>query len=698
MSNLVHGQLPAVRPLCCSSQRRNVVLRGRQPRFLRYALLALGIAILAVACSRPFAPVQKKVIVLGIDGLDPQLLKKFMDEGKLPHFAALAQQGSFVPLTTSNPPQSPVAWSSLITGMNPGGHGIFDFIHRDPATMTPYLSTSKAEPPKHTITLGSWVVPLSGGSVKLLRHGRAFWEILDEHRIPATLYRMPANFPPVPTRARTLAGMGTPDLLGTYGTFSFYTDDPLQPIGALNGGRAYAVQRDGSKIRAQLEGPYNTLRKGDPATTVDFTAYLDGYEPVAKIAVQGNEFILKEGEWSPWVRIEFKLAPLVSVSGICRFYLKQAQPRFALYVTPVNIDPLNPALPLSTPEDYAAELAKEHGPFFTQGIAEDTKALTTGVLSDEEYLQQARFVLQDQMNAFDSELAAFQSGLFYFYFSSVDLNSHMFWRAMDARHPARHGEISAPHEQLIAGLYQEMDAALGKAMKKVDSQTTLIVMSDHGFAPYYRSFNLNTWLLQNGYLALNPGVDPAAAGDYLVNVDWARTRAYGMGLNSLYVNLRGREKNGIVAPGAEADALMNELRARLLAVTDSAGVGAGAKEGNPQARPEAPGKVFGRIDRATEIYNGSYVQDAPDLLLGYNRGWRAGWSTVLGGFSLQVLEDNIEAWSGDHCMDFTQVPGVLLSNRAVKSPAPALTDIAPTILREFGVAPPKEMTGRPAFE
>jgi predicted AlkP superfamily phosphohydrolase/phosphomutase len=647
------------------------------------ALLALA------ACARPFAPVQKKVMVLGIDGLDPQLLQRFMDEGKLPHFAALAKQGSFVPLGTSNPPQSPVAWSSLITGMDPGGHGIFDFIHRDPAAMTPYLSTSKTEPPKYTVKLGRWVLPLSGGKVTLLRQGRAFWEILDEHRIPATLYRMPANFPPVPSKARTLAGMGTPDVLGTYGTFSFYTDDPLQPVGALNGGRSYAVAREGSRYAAKLEGPYNTLRQGHPPTSVDFAVFVDPLEPVAKVAIQGNEFILKEGEWSGWVRVQFDLAPLVRVPGICRFYLKQAQPRLALYVTPVNLDPADPALPLSTPEKYARELAAEHGPFFTQGIAEDTKALTTGVFNDAEYLQQARLVLQEQMRAFHAELARFHSGLFFFYFSSIDLNSHMFWRALDPAHPARHAETAAPFERVVAELYQEMDAALGQAMQKVDAQTTLLVISDHGFAPYYRSFNLNTWLLHNGYLALKPGTDPAAAGDYWINVDWTRTRAYGIGLNSLYLNLRGRENEGVVAPGAEADALANELREKLLALRDTA---------DSPAVPSGGAAVFGRIDRPGEVYTGAHVQGAPDLLLGYNRGWRAGWSTVLGGFSAQVLEDNHEAWSGDHCMDFRQVPGVLLSNRPVKAPSPALTDIAPTILREFGITAPEEMQGRPVLQ
>ncbi len=663
--------------------------------------LLIAVAALAVlgagfsSCGRAPAT-RKRLIVLGMDGLDPHLLRRFMDAGKLPNFSALAARGGVVPLTTSNPPQSPVAWSNLITGLNPGGHGIFDFIHRDPATLTPYLSTSKVEPPSRTLTLGDWVLPLSGGRVTLLRKGRAFWEILDEHRIPATIYRMPANFPPVETRARSLAGMGTPDLLGTYGTFSFFTDDPLQQTGALNGGRAYLVQREGSRIAARLEGPYNTLRKGQPAAGVEFTAYLDPLEPVAKIVIQGREILLQEGEWSDWVRVEFPLAPLVRVSGICKFYLQQAQPRFGLYVTPINLDPRNPALPLSTPASYAADLAEELGPYFTQGIAEDTKALSTGVLSDAEYLQQARMVLDEQMRAYAAELARFRAGLFFFYFSSIDLNSHMFWRALDPFHPA-HTPEAAIHSGLIEELYVEMDRAVGQALARLDADTTLLVLSDHGFAPYFRSFNLNTWLLQNGYLALQPGVDSGAAGEYLANVDWSRTRAYGIGLNSLYVNLRGRERAGIVAPGAEAGALVNELRGKLLALRDPE---LDFEEQCKKRRdcyliPVAP--VFGRVDRARDAFSGGEVAHAPDLVLGYNRGYRAGWSTVLGGFSARALEDNLEAWSGDHCMDFTQVPGVLLSSRKLAVSAPALTDVAPTILAEFGVAPPKEMTGRPVW-
>ena len=650
------------------------------------AAFALLLALLANAGCRSGAVLgtqnsEKKVVVLGIDGMDPQLLEKYMQEGKMPNFAALAKSGSFVRLGTSIPPQSPVAWSDLITGMNPGGHGVFDFIHRDPKTMVPYLSTSKVEPPSHTLRLGSWVLPLWGGGAVLLRKGKAFWQILDEHHIPATVFRMPANFPPAPSKARTLSGMGTPDLLGTYGTFSYYTDDLFARPGPVNGGRVYTVQVRDHHLSAKLYGPYNTLRKGEPEATVNFFVWPDSVEPVAKIALPDQELLLREGEWSDWVRVKFELVPYwTTVTGIFKFYLKQVRPGFQLYVTPLNLDPSEPALPISTPKAYARELSEELGRFYTLGIAEDTKALTAGVLSDAEYLQQAQGVLDEQLRAFSAELDRFHGGLFFFYFSSLDLNAHMFWRAIDSVHPAYTPELAAQHSRVLESMYQAMDSVLGKALARLDSNTTLLVVSDHGFAPFYRSFNLNTWLAENSYAALK---NPASReGELLSNVDWSRTRAYGLGLNGLYLNLRGRERDGIVQPGAESDALLQEIATKLLALRD----------------PVTNLPVVTRVDRSAEVYRGPYVREAPDLLIGYNRGYRAGWGTVLGGFPEQVLEDNTEAWSGDHCVDFTLVPGVLLSNKPVRLQAPALTDIAPTILAEWGIPKPPEIIGQSVFE
>jgi len=641
------------------------------------SLLAFGVVLLA--CGRS-AGVQRKLIVLGLDGMDPELLGRYMDEGKLPNFARLAQQGGFRRLGTSIPPQSPVAWSNLITGLNPGEHGIFDFIHRDPKTLLPYLSTSRVEPPKRALRLGPWVLPLSPGRVTLLRERKAFWEILDGHRVPAVILRMPANFPPVESESRTLAGMGTPDMLGTYGTFAFYTDVPPAGAERISGGRVYPVRVAEFRVAAQLVGPYNTFRRGEPPATVDFAVWLDPTEAVAKLAVQEQEFVLREGEWSDWVVVEFTLIPhLETVSGICKFYLKQVRPVFQLYVSPINIDPARPALPLSTPAAYVRELQEKTGYFYTQGMAEDTRALSAGLLTDAEYVTQARMVWEEQRRLFLLELGRFQGGFLFGYFSGLDQNSHMFWRAFDERHPAYTPQTAAGFARLLEGQYREMDELLGEVMARLDADTTLLVLSDHGFAPYYRSFNLNTWLLERGYAALR--LDRPRPADFLANVDWSRTRAYGLGLNGLYLNRRGRERDGIVPPGAEAEALLEEIAQELLAVRDPA-----------TQRP-----VITRVDRAARVYSGPHLADAPDLLIGYNRGYRAGWGTVLGGFPGVVLEDNREVWSGDHCIDFNLVPGVLLSNRTIRADAPTLLDIAPTILAEFGIEKPPGMPGQSLF-
>jgi predicted AlkP superfamily phosphohydrolase/phosphomutase len=665
--------------------KRFPMLRFAGRKKVLIAVCTAGVAaLLAFSCSRaPSSAAQKKLIVLGIDGMDPLLLRQWMDEGKMPNFKSLATRGSFLPLQTSIPPQSPVAWSNLITGMNPGGHAIFDFIHRDPATMTPYFSTSQVKPPKHNLHLGSWMIPLSEGEVLLLRQGKAFWQYLDEQKIPLTVFRIPSNFPPVENKGKTLAGMGTPDLLGGYGTFSFHTDDPVFTPGPVNGGVIYPVQVAGDHIEGQIHGPANSLRKDHAEVLVPFAVDRDPVEAVARFSVQEHMFILREHEWSSWMPINFKLIPgLESITGICRFYLKQVRPQFELYITPLNIDPSNPALPISTPKNYAPELARDEGYFYTQGIAEDTKALTSGLLNDDEYLQQARTVFEEHHRLFQHELARYKAGLFFFYFSSLDLNQHMFWRAMDPKSASYDAELGAKHGKVLEDYYREMDGILGEALRVADENTTVLVVSDHGFAPFRRSFNLNTWLVENGYLVLRAGIAPHAGRDIFRDVDWSRTRAYGLGLNGLYVNLRGREKNGIVGSGAESDGLQREIAAKLLAVRD----------------PVDQQQVITRVDRAAEAYAGPAVSQAPDLIVGYNRGFRVGWDSVLGGISAAVMEDNTQPWSGDHCMDYTKVPGVVLSNRKIQADAPFLTDIAPTILAEFGIAKPAEMHGHTIFE
>jgi predicted AlkP superfamily phosphohydrolase/phosphomutase len=654
--------------------------------FLSTILAGTGIAATVAAWPKPsvskkliMAASPKKVLVLGFDGLDPNIAERLVKAGKLANFKAVMARGDYRPLATSIPPLSPVAWANFITGMNPGGHGIFDFVHRDPKTMIPYLSTSRSYPPKRTLRLGSWVIPLSAGQVTLLRQGKSFWQILDEHGIPTTIVRAPANFPPIKSEGRQLSGMGTPDLQGTYGIFSFFTDDPLAKYKVESGGDVFAVKVVDHQVRAKLLGSRNSFRAEALPSTVDFTVFIDAVNPVAKIVVQDKEFILNEKEWSPWLQIQFEMIPFLQrVKGMVRFYLKEVRPHFKLYASPVNIDPSAPALPISTPDTYAHELFEEIGPFYTQGMPHDTKALSNGILDEGEFLEQAKIVFDEQIRMFNYELSRFKAGLLFFYSDRVDQLAHMFWRTVDPKHPAN--DPAGKYANVIEQTYQDIDKVIGKALEGVDGQTTLIVMSDHGFAPFYRAFNLNTWLAKEGYIKLTDKSGPAEQ-EFFAAVNWEETRAYGLGLNGLYINLRGREGRGVVQPGAERDSLTNEIIGKLEALKD----------------PKTEEQVVRTVYKAEEIYTGAARQDAPDLIIGYNQGYRVSWESVLGKLANRLFTDNVEVWSGDHAMAADLVPGVLLANKKINSRPPALYDLAPTILKEFGIAKGSNMVGSSLF-
>jgi predicted AlkP superfamily phosphohydrolase/phosphomutase len=624
--------------------------------------------VLPLGCSR--AANGKRVIVLGFDGLDYDLTKALIDKGRLPNFARLAASGGFSPLGTSIPPQSPVAWSTFITGLDPGGHGIFDFIHRDPTTMVPYLSTSKTEGSSRTLPLGDWQIPLSGGSVQLLRQGEPFWELLEERGIETTIVRMPANFPPSGTATRELSGMGTPDLLGTYGQFSFYTSEPFAFGGrTLSGGTVYPVTVQGGVVRASLYGPDNPFRTVPEKITAEFTIYVDAERGAAKIVVGDEERILAVGEWSDWVPVDFDLrVPMQSVRGMSRFYLKRITPDLEVYVTPINLDPMAPVMPVSTPDDYAAELAAATGRFFTQGMPEDTSGFREGVFTRDEFLTQARLAGEENRHQYRYVLDGFTGGLLFYYFGNVDQIAHMLWRARDAGHPAYDGAADANYQEVVDELYVGLDRIVGETLDALGADDTLIVLSDHGFTSWRRSFHLNTWLKEEGFLTLaNPSRqdDPGFFG----NVDWSRTRAYGIGLNGLYINLQGREVNGAVAP-ADRERVMNEIREKLLQTID------------PATGERAITKVYRRED----VYaDAGYFDRAPDLVVGYAKGTRGSDESALGGIPREVIVDNTDAWSGDHCMDHEAVPGVLLSNRPLRKAAPTLQTLAAAVLAEFGV-------------
>ncbi len=623
---------------------------------------------------------QQKVLILGFDGMDPHLTEIWMSQGQLPAFARLRAQGDFRPLQTSIPPQSPVAWSNFITGMNPGGHGIFDFLKRDPQYYIPAFSSAETHDPSKTISIGNLVLPLSGGSYENLMKGRAFWQILEDYDIPATIFKMPSNFPPVKTNQRTLSGMGTPDITGSVGEFNYYTTEVTELKQDIGGGAIHEVYVIGNRVEAKLPGPTNTFNKNKPESSIDFKVFIDPVYPVAKIMIQNHEFILKEKEWSSWKKIHFPMIPTQSVDGICMFYLKQVRPEFKLYVSPINIDPEEPAMPISTPDSYAKELAKKFGSFYTKGLPADFKAMTHGVLDEEEYLAQDDTVLKERIEMFEYELSRFDSGLLFYYVSSTDQRQHMFWRFIDKSSPMYDPDLTLRYEDTIQNIYIEADKILDMALNKADKDTLILAISDHGFTPFRRTFNVNTWLKENGFLRL---INNWRQGqeEFFMNTDWSRTKAYSYGLNSLYINQKGREGEGIVNPGVEKEALIREIAQKLEQVID----------------PLTGERVITKAYVTKDVYQSQQIEQAPDIVVGYNRGYRTAWSAPLGRIDKNVLDDNMDKWSGDHCMDPAVCPGILFTNQKIKSQSPALQDLTPTILSVFGIEKPEEMIGKKIF-
>jgi predicted AlkP superfamily phosphohydrolase/phosphomutase len=617
----------------------------------RPVLLAVVLVVAAGCAAHGSDANGKKVIVLGIDGMDPNFVERHWSA--LPNLDRLRHQGGFRRLGTTTPPQSPVAWATFITGMDPASHGIFDFVHRDPATMEIFSSMGRTEEPKYALSFGSYVLPLSSAHVHALRQGKAFWEMLTDRGIHATVVHMPTNYPPIEA-GEALAGMGTPDLRGTLGTFTLYTDDPEEISRPVSGGQFVRVAMAQNHAVLKIEGPPNSLRKGHPFASVDLTVDVDPVERTARLAVGDALAIVRQGEWSGWLPAEFPLLRgLASARGMFRVYAKQLHPGFEMYVSPVNLDPRAPELPISAPTSYSRAIAAEVGPFYTQGIGEDTSALRQGALDLPEFLTQSHFVFEDERNLLRYSLRHYHDGLLFLYFSAIDQNSHMLW---------------GKHEPELLDTYREVDEAIGEVMNQ-ERDADLIVMSDHGFAAFDRAMNLNTWLERQGFLTLSehgPGEQ---------SIDWSRTQVYALGLNALYLNLAGREKNGIVKPGAESQAILSKVAQQLLAFRD----------------PENGRQVV------KAVYPMQTSNISPDLIAGYAPGYRASWETALGEAPQSVLYENSDAWIADHCMNAADVPGVLLSNRKIQRGNPELKDLTVSILRRFGVDPGAGMSGQEVF-
>lgn len=643
--------------------------------------------------KRPPNPARvKRAILIGLDGLDPKLVQRFMNEGRLPNMKKLAEIGGFQNLATTFPAMSPVAWSSFATGVNPAKHGIYDFLIRDPKTYLPDLSSAEVRGPKRFIDIGRYRIPLGKPEIRLLRKSRPFWHILGQHQVPCSILRVPITFPPESFEGTLLSAMCVPDLEGTQGSFAYYTtaDDTDDAIGGRRTRIKVESTKHGRKVVAALQGPPNPLLRDGPKLELPFEVRFDA-EGKSILHIEGRKYPIEKNQFTDWIPIGFSLAPRLGalspkLRGICRFRLLEASPDVRLYVTPLNIDPENPVMPISHPKFFSIFLAKLFGRYATLGLAEDTWALNEKVLDEDAFLEQAWSNHAERETQFFEMLKRTPKGLITVVFDGTDRIQHMFMRYLDEGHPsiAANGKDTDGSQELyrdvIADTYHRMDTMLGKVMSELDlsdPQTLLAVISDHGFATFRRGVNLNTWLQRNGYLTLKEGL--TESGEWFRGVDWTKTKAFALGLGGIFLNIKGREALGVIEPG-DAHAMADELASKLRGMIDT---------GTGQI---AITDAFA----AHKIYKGPYAENAPDLIVGYAAGWRASWDGVRGIINDVVFDDNTKAWSGDHCIDPEQVPGVLIANQklGIAGREAAISDMAPTMLELFGIPAPRYMDGK----
>lgn len=646
--------------------------KKRRNIFIVLSIIVVGLVTVALVRSFPRRVTkEEKVIVIGFDGLDPDLLQMHMLEGKLPNFLKLKERGSFTRLATTMPPQSPVAWSSFATGVNPGKHGMFDFLVRDRKTYLPDLSLFRFRRPERFVRVGSKKFPLERPRLLPSRMGKPVWEIVAEHGIPAVVLRCPMTFPAQKFRGRLLSGFGTPDIRGTQGIYACYTDGEV--VEYKMRGKIVKVGR-GDVLDTHLVGP-QTENGEVKDISVPMRIRIDKKGKKVNVSIQGKTIEVTEKKWSEWLRVTFPLERWRKITGTCRFYLRQVEPNLGLYVTPVNIDPEHPCFPVSYPRSYSKELAREVGLFKTIGQSEDANALKDGSLDDSAFLEDAEDTFQKEEKMLLYELSRFKGGLLVFVFGTTDRIQHMFWHYQDEKHPA-HGMIedSCPQNPIQA-CYQRADTILGDVLAHLDEKTTLIVLSDHGFCSYHTEVHLNSWLEAKGYLVLN---EELPGRELLKDVDWTRTKAYSFGLTGIYLNLRGREAKGIVNPGREAEELKDEIISELEGWID----------------PTTGAKVVNKVYRKEDIYKGPYVAQAPDIIIGTSRGYRISNESALGEVPGEVLTENREKWSGDHIFDGSTIPGILLTNKRIDRDDVSIIDVAPTILKWLGIAIPEDMDGK----
>ncbi|MFP6581439.1 MAG: alkaline phosphatase family protein, partial [Candidatus Hydrogenedentota bacterium] len=595
------------------------------PRALVCTLLLLVLVMIGTSCGSTHA--EKRVVVLGFDGVDPGIVQEMMDAGELPNLKKLAAQGTFTPLGSSNPPQSPTAWSSFSTSKHPGNHGVYDFLLRNPKNYVPGVGFGTAS----KVKLNPDGSVKSPAAFKSIRKGRTFWKVASNAGVKAKVLSVPFAFPADSLEdGCMLSGLGVPDLRGFTSTFILMTD-AVDKVQKMSGGEKHPLNFEGGVATVGIEGLKISGSKS--FLKVDIEVEADRAEKTVTISLPDTTVELEEGSWSPWVEWSFALSDKAEAHAISRFHALEVGDEVRLYMTCLQFDPKAQFMPFTSPEGYGKELFDRYGHFKTIGWIFDTHALRQDALSEELFLEDVKKTMGwretltlDEMDAGDYELLISA-------WTGTDRVSHLFWQHRDPEHPMYTPEGNAKYGQVVEDTYRSMDVSVGKVMSRLGDDDLLMVVSDHGFHSFRRGFNVNTWLIRNGYLSVTGNPNAATATNttpYLRGYDWSNTRAYSLGLGSIFLNQKGREGKGIVNP-AEAKALIAEIREKLLAVTD----------------PESGDKVFSEI-YTRDFYKGKATAGAPDLQLGYAEGFQSTKDAAKGTAPAELFESNTDKWGGDH--------------------------------------------------